>query len=297
VIEAHAFVAMFAVQILAMSALYPARFIRYWRTQAATVPPERLAQLYPGVDPEVARASFLRRYRLLNGGLAVPGLLLLGWLVTYVRRPGWDHGVVEALVVAYSMAQMLLPLGYVIWHGVRFGKVLGRPLPDGKRTASLQRRGLFDFVSPFVVIVAVLAYVLFAGFVFYVRQHPFAGFAGLVNIGGMTLVYAVNAIVVYGTLYGQKPNPFETHASRIHTMGLTVKSSIYSCIACVAFVSLHLALGLFGWQRWGPFALSVFFVITALLALMGMTAMPGARGTDGRGATGRSPASARDFSA
>ena len=117
-----------------------------------------------------------------------------------------------------------------------------------------------------------MSYFLFAAFVIYIRQHPFLGFAGLINIGAITLVYAVNAITVYWMLYGRKSNPFETHAGRLHTIGLTVKSSVYSCIVIVVYLSLNFSLRLLDLQRWEPFALSVFFVICALLASMGLTA-------------------------
>ena len=273
-IEAYAFLAMFAVQILAMSALYPSWFIRYVRLQAMSFPPGYLAQRYPGVDLVVARERFLTRYRTLNISIAVLGLLLLSWLFSYMRGADWDDGRVEIVVAVYFMVQMLLPLGLVIWLGVRFNKEHKRPLPEGKRTANLQRRGLFDFVSPFTVSLAVLCYLLFAAFVIYLQQHPLLGFAGLVNIVGITLVYAVNAFTVYAMLYGKKPNPFETHAGRARTIGLVVKSSVYSCIACVGFLSTYLTLALLEWQSWEPFAMSAFFVITGLLSLMGMTAPP-----------------------
>jgi hypothetical protein len=280
-IEAYAFFVMFTVQILAMSVLYPAWFIRYLRRQATSIPAERLAQLYPGVDFSLAQERFLTQYRALNTGIAVLGLLLLGWLFSYMRRPDWDDGPVETLVAVYFMVQMLLPLGLVVWLGVRFNKAHKRSLPERKRKAILQRRGLFDFVSPFIVFLAVSSYFLFAAFVIYIQQHPFPGFAGLVNIGAITLVYALQAFVVYAMLYGKKSNPFETHAGRVRTIGLVVKSCVYSCIACVAFVSLNFTLGLLDWQRWEPFALSVFFVITALLSLMGMTAPPPQPEADG----------------
>src|SRR6266852_4979297 len=106
-IEAYAFLAVFTVQILAMSVLYPAWFIRYWRVQATSIPAERLAQLYPGVDPGLPRERFLTRYRALNTGIAVLGLLLLGWLCGYMRRPDWNDGPVEALVAVYFMVQAL----------------------------------------------------------------------------------------------------------------------------------------------------------------------------------------------
>ena len=293
-IEAYAFLAMFTVQILAMSVLYPAWFIRYCRRQATIIPADRLAQLYPGVDVSLARARFLTRYRVLNASIALLGLLLLGWLFSYTQRPDWDDGPVEVVVTVYFMVQALLPLGLVVWFGVRFKKGRTGSLLEGKRKANLQRRGLFDFISPFVVVVAGVSYLLFAAFAIYLREHPFLRFSGLVSIISVTLVYALNAFVVYATLYGKKPNPYETHAGRVHTIGLVVKSCVYSCIACVVFLSLYFALMLLDLQRWEPFALSVFFVITALLSLMGMIGPPrrpeaNGLGSDGGAVIGRVP--------
>ena len=115
---------------------------------------------------------------------------------------------------------------------------------------------------------------LFAAFMFYIQQQRFPGFAGLVSLGAVTLVYAVNAVVVYAMLYGKKPNPYETHEGRVQTIGLSVKSSIYSCIACVAFLSLNFTLVLLDLQRWEPFAQSVFFVVCAFICLMGLAPPP-----------------------
>ena len=273
-LEAYAFLAMFTLQIVAVSVLYPAWFIRYVRAQAKTIPAERFAQLYPGVDLGQFQERFLSRYRALTTSIAVVGLLLLAWLFSHMRRPDWDEGPVKVLVVVYFMVQMLLPLSLAIWLAVKFHAGHKHSLLESKRKAILERRGLFDFVSPFAVFLAVLSYFLFVAFVIYLQQHPFPGFAGLINIGVITLIYALQAAVVYAMLYGKKSNPFETHAGRVRTIGLVVKSCVYSCIACVVYLSLNFMLGLLDWQRWEPFALSVFFVITALLSLMGMTASP-----------------------
>ncbi|WP_129646695.1 hypothetical protein [Peristeroidobacter agariperforans] len=295
-IEAYAFFAVFVIQILAMSGLYPAWFIRYMRRQAASIPTERLAQLYPGTDVGLAQKRFVTRYRAVNIGIAALGLLLLGWLFKYMQQPDWDDGPVEALVGGYFLVQAL-PLGFIVWSVIRFNSVHKPAMLESKRKAVLQRRGLFDFVSPFVVCLAVLSYFLFVAFVIYILRHPFSGFAGLVTIGAITLVYLLEGAVVYAVLYGKKPNPFETHAGRLRTMGLVVKSSVYSCIACVAFVSLNFTLVLLDLQRWEPFALSVFFVVTALLSVMGMMAPPRSPEDDGRDSEGGTTPEARDLPA
>jgi MFS family permease len=281
VIEAYAFLVMFTIQILATSVLYPTWFIRHCRRQATSIPAERLAQVYPGVDVSLAQARFLALYRALNTVIAVLGLLLLGWLFSYLRRPDWDDGPVEALVAAYFMVQVALPLALIVWLGARFNRAHRRTAPQRKRKAVLERRGLFDFVSPVAVLLAVLSYFLFVAYVIYIRQHPFPGFAGLISIGAITLVYALQALVVYLVLYGKKSNPFETHAGRLRRIGLGVKCCVYSCIAAVVFLALNFTLVLLDLQRWEPFALSVFLVITALLSLMGMIAPPRQPEADG----------------
>jgi hypothetical protein len=270
--EAYAFLAMFTVQILVVSVLLPAWFIRYVRALATSFPAERLAQLYPGVDLAHAQERSLTHYRALTTGIVVFGLLLLGWLFSYMRRPNWDEGPVAVLVAVYFLVEYLLPFLLFAWVGLGFNKKHKRSLPEGKRTAILQRRGLFDFVSPFVVLLAVLSYFVFAAFVIYIQQRPFPGFGGLINLGAITLVYAVNAFVVYLMLYGKKRNPLETHAGHLRTIGLAVKSSVYSCIVIVVYASLNLSLRLLDLKRWEPFSLSIFFVTCALVASMGFAA-------------------------
>lgn len=273
--EVYAFFAALTLQILAMSVLYPAWFTRYWRTQAASIPAERLAQLYPDVDIDRVLRRFSTRYRTLNTVIAVLGLVLLGWLARYMMRPGWDDGPVETLVSIYFFVQVL-PLGLIVRAALKLNATLVDRLLERKRSASLERRGLFDFVSPFAVGLAVLCYLFFAAFVaFVVQQRQFAGFAGFgVNVGVVTLLYAINAFVVYVTLYGKKFHSFETHARRVHRIGLTVRSSVYSCIACVVFLTINFTLVLLGLQRWEPFALSVFFVICGAICLMCLAAPP-----------------------
>jgi hypothetical protein len=285
-LEACAFFAVFTLQILAISVLHPAWFIKYVRVRALSFPAERFAQLYPGVDRSASLKRFLTVYRVLNLGIAVLGVSLLGWLFSYMRRPDWDDGQVEALVAAYFAVQMVLPLCLLAWSGVRYSKVLKHLLAEGKRKALLQRRGLFDFVSPPTVLLAVVSYFLFVGLVIYIELNPFPGFAGyFINIGCVTLVYTLNAFGVYTMLYGRRKSALETHADRLRAIGLGVKAGIYSCIACVVFLSLNFTLVLLDLQRWEPFALSIFLVNCALLCFRGFTAPPEGLGLDARPVT------------
>jgi hypothetical protein len=266
-IETYGFLAVFTAQVLAMSVLYPARFSRYVRVQANSLPAERLAKLFPGVDLKLSTDRFLTRYRAVNIGIAVLGLLLLGLLFNYMRRLDWNDGPVIALSAAYFMIQML-PLLFVTWLGFRLSKVHKPSLLEGKRKATLQRRGLFDFISPFVVFLAVLSYFLFVAFVMYFQREPFPGFA---LIGVLTLTYASQTFVVYRTLYGKKSNPFETHAGHLHKIGLAVKTNVYGCIVCSVFFAFVFSVDLLDLKRWVPLAQSVCLLITTFLVLMSLS--------------------------
>jgi hypothetical protein len=274
-IEAYAFIAAFTVQILAMSVLLPTQFIARIREYATRHPTERFERFYPGVDFALARERFIIRFRATNSGLALLGFVVMGWLFTYLQRPDWDDGPVEAIVGAYFGVQAL-PLLYITFASVRFKrKVLKHSAPEGKRKATLQRRALFDFVSPWPVGLAVLLYLVFAAFVIYLQQHPFKGFAGApVNLGIISLVYALEAFCIYTMLYGKKLNELETNADSMFMIGLGVRCCVYACILSTVFISLNFTLVLLDMQRWEPFAMSVFLTLCALLSMRAYTSPP-----------------------
>jgi hypothetical protein len=81
-IEAYAFLAMFGVQIMAMSVLLPAGIVKDIRRKAAEFPVERFAEMYPDVDHHRSLERYVSRFRLLNKLIALLGLILMSWLFT-----------------------------------------------------------------------------------------------------------------------------------------------------------------------------------------------------------------------
>jgi len=266
-IEVYAFLAMFAVQIFAMSVLFPARIIRYSREQTG-ISEERLAQLYPELDHHLATTRFLTRIRVGSAGVVVIGVLALGWLYRYMRQPDWSLGTIVAFNTVYFVLQFL-PLLLAAWFGYRVYKT-HELASDGKRTATLERRGLFDFVSPALVFLAVLAYVLFAALVVIVQRESFPGFF---LIGILTLVYALQARGIYKAIYGKKYGPLDIHTVRANRTGFAVKFSVYICIVNSVFFGFAFAVDVLDQKKWVPFAMSALFVTVTLLLSAGMTAL------------------------
>jgi hypothetical protein len=259
-LEANALLAMFIVQIVLMTVAYPASLIRRFRESITQYPPEQFPQLYPPGSAASGQRT-VSLYRRLNTVVALGGLALLAWFFMYTRQPDWDDDTVNTLVVAYFLLQMT-PLGYWCVTGAKQLNKLRNLFQAERRTATLERRGLFDFVSPFVVFLTLLCYPLAVGLVIYVERDSSDAF---LFIGGITLAYAVVGLGVYASLYGKR-TPFQTHEDRMRAMATSVRASVYTCLVVVAYLALSLMLEMLDLQPWAPFAMSVYLVICGALA-------------------------------
>ncbi len=270
-IEVYLFLAVFPIQILGLSVLYPLGLTRQVRTALKTIPAERLAELYPGIDVAEAHERFIARYRVANTVVVVLGLVLLGWFLSYMQRPTWDEGTVGGLLTAYFFLQNG-PILLFAWFTLRFNKVHRRLLPDAKRKASLDRRGLFDVVSPSMVLLVILSYFQFVAVIFYAAQHPFPGFGGrFLNIGIVSLGYILLGAVVMYLLYGRKKiSPLHSHADRIRIVRGVANYYAWIIILSSISISINMAGKLklvVDLETWGPFLGTAFFLIITLLLL------------------------------
>jgi hypothetical protein len=266
-IEVYSFLAIFLVQILAMSVLYPYRLSRAIQKSLGNIPAERLAEFYPGVDVGRAHERFITRYRVANAVIAVLGLLLLGWFFDYMKHPDWDEGRVGGKLTAYFFLQNL-PTVLIAWFTTRFNKLHRYSSLESKRKAVLQRRGIFDFVSPFTIVLVFLSYSSFVAFVFYVDRHPFPGFGGpFANIGIVTLGYVLLGFVVWQQIHGRKTNPLQSHADRMHSISVIVNTLAWAAILVPVTASLTMARQLLDVDAWGPFAGTAGFLAIGLLSL------------------------------
>lgn len=269
-IEANAFFAMFAVLVLTISAMHMFFLTRFVRLKTATMPDEYFAQIDPTMNRHESMEQFITRYCIAHAAVALLGVLLLVWLFGYMQRPDWDRRYVVFPVMAYFMLQWL-PMAFTALMGIKHMRALKHFMLHAKRKATLRRRGLFDFVSPITVLTAVLAYLLIVAFLLFAQPVTLAS---ALFIGAATFDCALSAFMVYRTLYGKKSDPFETSAGRLYTIGMRVRSSIYSSIAVILFMSFTVAAILLDMVRWMPFALAAFLTVVTLITFRVFMAPP-----------------------
>lgn len=262
-IEMYAFIAAFTAQIFIFSVLGPIRVIGGLREQIKRF----IAEHAPAVDPLVAaqvdrRLQHLGRFGL---GTAVVGLLLVAAMIRYMLRPDWTDGPLEVVTPFYFLLQVLPTFLAVVTAG-GFHAVLKRSLPQAKRKALLQPRGLFDFVSRSAVAAAIVAYVLYIALLMYVERHPFPGFAGLtINAAMVTLTYALMGLAIFVILRTMGSSPLQGREDRMRSVGTAVKVVTYSCIVFIANLSLNMTLILLDQQRWEPAFGCIGIIVVGLL--------------------------------
>jgi hypothetical protein len=275
-IEAYAFLVMFSVQIVMGSIVFPERVIRFFRRWSREFASERFTRMYTQADYDHWVARFAIAMRTANAAIAVFGLVLLGWFYTLVPQPDWAARAKIPLVV-FIFAQFVPLFVLTVYSVLKHFKTLMQPSQDVKRTAILQRRGLFDFVSPFAVWLAVATYVGFVALGIYMDFEIYGNTSlsrsFYIAFAALTAAYALNGFVIYKYLYGRK-NPLVSHEGRTHSISVNVKGAVYGSIATAWFFLLMGLIGqphLTGWQ---PFALSLFIVAIGFLTVMGFTSSP-----------------------
>jgi len=272
-IEIYSFFAMFALQILALSVVFPARFVRYTRAKALEYPAEVLAQVYPGVDPLEATEKLLMRFRIAHRVIAVSGLALLGWMAA--NAPPLTGMKMMIFPILFLLLQML-PMVFLTVTGLRQIATLRAASLERKRKATLQPRGLFDLISPLRAAVEVAIYFAFVAFVLYlvhVAANPIPASLGYPLIGAATAGLSLQAAWIYWRLHGRKI-PLESPADRMSTTGMQAKHSVYGTTSTVVFMSVVILLPRMGLQDWLPFALSTFLVLVALQFCASVTLPP-----------------------
>ncbi|WP_339860504.1 hypothetical protein [Paremcibacter congregatus] len=257
------FYLIFISQIFLLSYYFPKKIMGRIKYICAKYPPADYPKLYPG-SAATKIPGHLIFYKALNGAAFLIGLLLLIWGMATGYRPE-GHGE-ETIVTFYAVLQYASLILLSIWEFRNFKKM--RQLNNSTtRTADLQPRRLFDFLSPGWFMLAAVLLLMTLVFTYTVTDFTenglsdvFAKFAGPVLVNVYFLVFG------RWFIYGRKLNPHQTAEDRRREITISVKSMVFTSIMISLFFIADEAVKTFDMAHLQPALWSVYFQLIGALS-------------------------------
>jgi hypothetical protein len=229
---------VFFGQIFVLSYYFPRKILALINTSIQQHPRAIYPKLYPLEDDAIKIK--LRTYNIFNACVVTVGLAILA--ISIINNSddlaGWDD---QAVLLAFLMLQYL-PMLYLAVQAFTYLKLMREQNKLEQRTADLQPRKLLDFVSKSFLITATSSYCICVATVLYFVKYPFDGFAGLINIVGVTVIYAGLSLGIYHKLYGKKRNPLQTNEDRTIETTVVIKLLVLTAICSSLYLAISLVL-------------------------------------------------------
>ena len=261
------FSVVFAAQILVVSHFLPKLMLTRLRAVLANYPPASYPKLYP---------QSIERYRI---GLNVFAwarrlVLLLGLLILAAVLFWVDHGsfakdghISEFWPAIYGMVQFL-PWMLLEVTGYRQFKLMREANASGPRKAELRPRRLFDALSPWLLLSAVLMVLGTMAFDFYVHDLDFSlGRDSTQRAIALILTNGFMAAVSAWLFYGRKLNPHQSAADRWQQAQVQLKSMVFVSMAVSVFFFTQAAGNVIDIGDLDAPLMSLYFLAVALLSL------------------------------
>lgn len=255
---------VFASQIFVISYLLPTKLHQRAKEIMARYPAAEYGKLYPisveEINRKICRLVLMSQVVL---GMGV-GILVHGYFSSSVEMLGWDS---QSVIMIYYMLQ-IAPLVMLTVFSERYFKKMRALNHDSVRRASLSVRKFSDYAPMWLIATAVIVYVLFVGLVVYIAQQPFDGFAGYVNIIGVTGLNVFFGFFAYKSVYGIKKDPHQTDGDRFKNASRIVKLMFFGSIAATVNISLHFMLSSMDLRHLNDVVSSVYYQVLMLVVFV-----------------------------
>jgi len=229
---------VFLGQIFVISYYFPRKILGLINNSMQQHPRNAYPKLYP-LEEDAIKGK-LNVFKIFNTVVVSIGLGILAMSIINSSDDlaGWDD---QAVLGVFLMLQYL-PMLYLGTQGFAYLKLMREQLENKHRSADLKPRKLLDFVSKQFITTAVVSYGVCVVTVLYFVQNPFDGFAGLVNILGLSALYAGLGFGIYQKLYGKKHNPLQSSKDRVFETTVAIKLLVLTAICSSLYISISLIL-------------------------------------------------------
>jgi hypothetical protein len=241
-------------QIFVLSFYFPRKILGLINTSMQQHSSDVYPKLYPIKEELIKRK--LKLFNTLNSLTVSTGLAIIA--VSIINNSddllGWDD---QAVLLCFLLLQYV-PMLYLGAQSFDYLKMMREKNKNEHRIADLKPRKLLDFISKPFLTTAILSYGICVVTVLYFVRYPFDGFAGLVNILGVSILYAGLGIGIYQKLYGKKHNPLQTTEDRSVETTILIKLLILTAICSSLYLAISLILASMDMRNLGNIIYSIY---------------------------------------
>ncbi|MFT5760145.1 MAG: hypothetical protein ACI9LM_004929 [Alteromonadaceae bacterium] len=257
------FYIFFIAQIFLISYYFPRKVIQKVDELLKRFPATDYPKLYPQSVDKVIKGQWI--FTLLNQIILVVGLVLLfayGLLSTEYDE---NQKHTEGLPIFYGMLQFS-PYILMELAGFKQFKLMKSNDQRKSRTADLQPRRLFDFVSPLLLISAVLIGIAY--FVFELYVNNFTLNAEIIpKFIAIVLCNSLFIVLTLRNLYGKKLDPFQANKDRLRQICFATNSMVKISIIASLFFTITTATEVFNLAHFEVIFNSLYFQAIAFMGL------------------------------
>jgi hypothetical protein len=255
---------VFLSQIFVISYFLPRRLRQRASEIMSNHPVEQYPKLYPISVDKIHQK--INQLMLLTYGVLVLGVLLVahGLYTQSDEMLGWDS---QSVITIYYMLQVI-PLVLLAFFGERYFKKMRRVNEATIRRAQLSPRNITNYVSKGFIGLAVGVYVMFVLLVAYISEHPFDGFAGYVNVLGVTFLNVLFGLGVYKQVYGKKIDPHQNDEDRFNQSSRVVKLMLFFSMAATVNISINFLLSSLDLRHLNDVVASLYYQIIMMVMVL-----------------------------
>jgi hypothetical protein len=250
-------------QVWLLSYFYPKQVVKRINFVLNNCPENDYPKLYPVPSERIKAIKLV--YQALNYLLIIIGAGLILYF-TYMVPDYTKHiNILDDLPLLFGIVQFM-PLFILELLGYKHLKLMRQQNMQTSRKAELQPRLLFNFISPFHLILAVLTYISFIIYELFLCNFVL-NFDAAIKIGTVSLTNIMFIAIGMANLYGKKRDPYQSNNERNKQTKFVLQSLLFISIFMTIYLMIHSWVNLYELNYLEVLINSIYFQVIALFSI------------------------------
>lgn len=250
-------------QVWLLSYFYPKQVVKRINYVLTHCPEQDYPKLYPVPAKRIHTIKLV--YQTMNYLFMMIGAGLILYF-TYIVPDYRAHiNILDDLPLLFGIAQFI-PLFILELLGYKHLKLMRQQNTQTNRTAELQPRLLFNFVSPFYLALAVLTYLSFIIYELFLCDF-ILNVDAAIKIGTVTLTNIMFIAIGMANLYGKKRDPYQENTDRNKQTKFVLESFVFISIFMTIYLMMHSWVNIYELNILEVLINSLYFQVLALFSI------------------------------